>query len=307
MTTEFHDTLAYLDQVGPEPSGQLSGEPLRKANPLQLKQKRSLGGYAVGTHLHRQFDQLLICERGAGSILLEDGRHEFQAPAVLVVPSLTLHSLAFDENSERWVVSIGKDYFRGLKERAPEFAEIMSRVRCLQFEAHDREYLELQHVLDKLEWEQRSSASCHEIVTEALLIDLLVGVLRKIQDREPAVVGEEASEQDLHESFTRLLEEHHTENWTLQKFADTLGIRVSRLRAACHTVSGESPIKIINTRILMEAKRCLTHTDLSISEVACRLGFEDASYFSRFFKSRCGQTPSEYKSSKKGNKIALGA
>ena len=302
MTTEFHDTLAYLDVNEAEPSFQLSGEPSKRPNPLQLKQKRSLGGYAVGAHLHRQFDQLLICERGAGSILLDDCRHEFQAPAVLVVPSLTLHSLSFDENSERWVVSIGKDYFQALKGRTPEFAEIMSRVRCIQFEPHDREYLELQHVLDKLEWEQRRNASCHEIIIEALLIDLLVGVFRKIQDREP----EEASEQDIHVSFTRLVEEHHTENWTLQQFADTLGVSVARLRSACHSVSGESPIKIINTRILLAAKRYLTHMDLSVSEVACRLGFEDASYFSRFFKSRCGQTPSDYKATKKDNKASLG-
>ncbi len=80
---------------------------------------------------------------------------------------------------------------------------------------------------------------------------------------------------------------------------------VPRLRSACHSVSGESPIRIINTRILLEAKRCLTHTNLSVSEIACRLGFQDASYFSRFFKSRCGQTPTLYKASKNGSRRVL--
>jgi AraC family transcriptional activator of pobA len=300
MTTAFHDTLGHIDEIAFTPGDVPGGEKRKSVNSVLLKQKRSVGCYAVETHAHRQFEQLIICERGVGSILLEGGRQTFQAPAILVVPSLIVHALAFDENSERWVVSVATNHFQEITTRAPEFSEIFCRARCTQFAAHDREYLELQHVLDKLDWEQRRSARCHEIVTEALLMDLLVGVLRRIQDGKPRNVAENASDQEVHGSFSRLVEEHHTENWSLQKFADALNVSVPRLRAACHSMSGESPIRIINTRILLEAKRCLTHTNLSVSEIACLLGFEDASYFSRFFKSRCGQTPTAYKVSKRG-------
>jgi AraC family transcriptional activator of pobA len=298
MTTSLNDTLAHLDETIPTLGETYGAVHKRPTNPLNLKQKRSLGPYSVEPHIHRHFEQLIICERGAGSITLEDGCHTFQAPAILVVPSLVVHGLSFDENSERWVVSLAKIYFQGITERAPEFAEIFARGREIPFLPHDREYLEIQHALDKLDWEQRRSASCREIVIEALLIDLLVGVLRRIQDTKAPDVDEDASDQDVHRSFNRIVEEHHTENWSLQQFADALHVSVPRLRAVCHSVSGESPIKIINTRILLEAKRCLAHTDLSMAEIASRLGFKDASYFSRFFKSRCGQTPTVYKASK---------
>jgi AraC family transcriptional activator of pobA len=299
MTSAFHDTLAHLDEIAFVGSDNSSAEHRNSINPLQLKQKRSFGGYAVGTHIHRQFEQLIICERGAGSILLDDGHHAFQAPAILIVPALTVHALAFDDNSERWVVSVGKNYFKTITTRAPEFSELLSRVRCIEFAAHDREYVELQHVLDKLDWEQGRSARCHEIATEALLIDLLVGVLRRVKDSVPRNIAEQVSDPDLHSGFNKLVDEHYAENWSLQKFAETLGVSVPRLRAVCHSVSGESPIKIINTRILQEAKRCLTHTSLSVADIASQLGFQDASYFSRFFRSRCGQTPTLYKSSKR--------
>lgn len=300
MTTPFNDPLAHLHDSTPDPGEPVSGAKRKPVNPLLLKQKRSLGRYIVDPHVHRQFEQLVICERGSGSILLEDGRHGLQAPAILVVPSLTVHALSFDENSERWVVSVAKSYFQEIIARAPEFLEIFSRGRCIQFAPHDREYLELQHVLEKLDWEQKRSARCREIVTEALLIDLLVGILRRIQDDKARDVADHPSDGDVHRSFTGMVEEHHTENWSLQRFADALNVSVPRLRAVCRSVSGESPIRIINTRILLEAKRCLTHTNLSVSEIASRLGFKDASYFSRFFKSRCGQTPTLYKAGKKG-------
>jgi len=300
MTIPFNDPLDHFDHGTPAASATPGGGKSQAANPLLLKQKRSLGRYAVDPHLHRQFEQLIICERGAGTLVLDEGRYSFEAPAILVVPSLTVHGLCFDDSSERWVVSVARSYFQEITMHAPEILEVLAGGRCIRFSAHDREYLELQHVLEKLEWEQKRSARCREIVTEALLIDLLVGVLRKIQDDRARDMAESASDAEVHRNFTKLVEEHHSENWSLQRFAEALSVSVARLRTACRNTGGESPIRIINSRILLEAKRYLTHTALSVSEIAHRLGFADASYFSRFFKARCGHTPTLYKASKRG-------
>lgn len=300
MTIPFNDPLGQFDHGSVAASEAPSGGKSKLAHPLLLKQKRSLGRYAVAPHLHRQFEQLIICERGAGTLLLEDGRHAFEAPAILVVPSLLVHGLSFDDSSERWVVSVARSYFQEITMRAPDISEVFSRGESVRFAAHDREYLELQHVLEKLEWEQKRSARCREVVTEALLVDLLVGVLRKIQDDRARDIAENASDEEVHRNFTKMVEEQYAANWSLQKFADALSVTVPRLRTACRNTGGESPIRIINSRILLEAKRYLTHTPLSVAEIAHRLGFEDASYFSRFFKSRCGQTPTLYKAGKRG-------
>lgn len=300
MTMPFNDPLGSLDHGAGAANETVAGGNSRPANSLLLKQKRSLGRYFVDPHLHRQFEQLIICERGAGTLLVDQSRHTFEAPAVLVVPSLIVHGLSFDDSSERWVVSVAKSYFQEITMRAPDISEVFSRGSCVRFGPHDRDYLELQHVLEKLEWEQKRSARCREIVTEALLIDLLVGVLRKIQGERARHIAENACDEQVHQNFMKMVEEHHTENWSLQKFAEALNVSVPRLRAACCNTVGESPIRIINSRILLEAKRYLTHTTLSVAEIAHRLGFEDASYFSRFFKSRCGQTPTLYKASKRG-------
>ena len=300
MTLPFNDPLGEFDPGIVVPSEAPSGAKSKPAHPVLLKQKRSLGRYVVEPHLHRQFEQLIICDRGAGTLVLDEGHHTFEAPAILIVPSLVVHGLSFDDSSERWVVSVAKSYFQEITMRAPDISEVFARGECVRFAAHDREYLELQHALEKLEWEQKRSARCSEVVTEALLIDLLVGVLRKIQDDRARDIAENASDEEVHRNFTKTVEEHHTENWSLQKFADALGVSVPRLRTACRNTGGESPIRIINSRILLEAKRYLTHTPLSVAEIAHRLGFEDASYFSRFFKSRCGQTPTLYKAGKRG-------
>ena len=59
--------------------------------------------------------------------------------------------------------------------------------------------------------------------------------------------------------------------------------------------SGKPAISHIHERLILEAKRLLFHTDGSVKEIAYDLGFEDDSYFNRFFKRITQQTPSEYR------------
>ncbi len=54
-------------------------------------------------------------------------------------------------------------------------------------------------------------------------------------------------------------------------------------------------MKIINDRIILEAKRQLCYTDLKIKEIAFRLGFDDPSYFVKLFKRQTGILPAEFR------------
>lgn len=59
-----------------------------------------------------------------------------------------------------------------------------------------------------------------------------------------------------------------------------------------------TPLQIINDRIVLEAKRQLQHTSLNITEISYNLGFEDPSYFVKFFKRLAGSMPSEFRKRK---------
>ena len=51
---------------------------------------------------------------------------------------------------------------------------------------------------------------------------------------------------------------------------------------------------LIAERITLEAKRLLIHSKYTVTEVASELGYDDTSYFSRFFKKNCGETPIQF-------------
>ena len=70
---------------------------------------------------------------------------------------------------------------------------------------------------------------------------------------------------------------------------------VSGFRSSFKAYSGMSPKDYINTIRMREAMRLLATTDTSVENIALMCGYSDAMYFSRFFRSKTGQSPREYR------------
>jgi len=77
-------------------------------------------------------------------------------------------------------------------------------------------------------------------------------------------------------------------------YASELNISTKHLNKIVMNTVGKTTTDVIHQRILLEAKRLLTHGELTVQEIAFELGYEDASYFSRFFKNKIGVSPSYF-------------
>ncbi len=95
--------------------------------------------------------------------------------------------------------------------------------------------------------------------------------------------------------FQELIEKHFIELKTPKEYADLMNITPNYLNSLSKAKSGKAAGELIRQRILLEAKRSLAHTQLSVSEVAFKLGFQDNSYFGRYFKKYTNLTPLEFK------------
>jgi AraC-like DNA-binding protein len=87
----------------------------------------------------------------------------------------------------------------------------------------------------------------------------------------------------------------YTQQHEVAAYADMLNISAGHLSEVVKEQSGKPAIAHIHERLILEAKRLLFHTDNSMKEIAFHLGFEDASYFSRFFRRITGHTPLQYR------------
>jgi AraC-like DNA-binding protein len=106
---------------------------------------------------------------------------------------------------------------------------------------------------------------------------------------------ESAPGRALLKKYLSKIEGSYKETHNVTAYADMLNISAGHLSEVVKQQSGKPAIAHIHERLVLEAKRLLFHTEQSIKEIAFQLGFEDASYFNRFFKRNTGHTPAEYR------------
>lgn len=133
-----------------------------------------------------------------------------------------------------------------------------------------------------------------EITTE-LLRQLLGGILLRIA-RLPAPGGapSPAAEQP-YRLFQHELERSFTQRRQAHDYATRLGYSLKTLNRACRRATGRTAKQLIEARVALEAKRLLVHTDVPVATISRRLGFTEATNFSKFFTRETGQTPGTFR------------
>lgn len=91
------------------------------------------------------------------------------------------------------------------------------------------------------------------------------------------------------------IEDRFREGTPLAVAARTAGVSRSHLCRIFKRVTGVSLKRFLTRRRIQTAKALLRDRAMSIHQVACRVGFRDASHFDRVFRRWEGQTPSRYR------------
>jgi AraC family transcriptional activator of pobA len=103
-----------------------------------------------------------------------------------------------------------------------------------------------------------------------------------------AGVGEEHA---LAQRFQALVETSYRSHRPLSFYAAQLNCTERTLARHVRGATGMTPMQLINRRLLVEARRLLRFTNARCTDVAAELGFEDPSYFSRFYLRMAGVRP----------------
>jgi AraC-like DNA-binding protein len=96
-------------------------------------------------------------------------------------------------------------------------------------------------------------------------------------------------------AFRDLLETAHAEHHEVAWYAERLGWSARTLARATKAATGRTPKELVDERVLLEARRLLAHSDLSVARVGEAIGFDDASNFGAWVRLRAGQTPAAFR------------
>ena len=135
-----------------------------------------------------------------------------------------------------------------------------------------------------------------QVCARPRLAHCLAALLVQLALVEPA--GSAPAREPTHEAYAWFRDhiEEHFRSWhQVSQYADRLGYSTRTLNRLARQHTGLSAKQLIDERVVLEAKRQLSHADASVSEIAEQLGFDDASNFSSYFRRQTQLTPGTFR------------
>jgi AraC family transcriptional activator of pobA len=252
--------------------------------------------WKISPHVHRTLHQLIFVMRGRGVSLAEGAIVQYSPPALVVVPAGTVHGFDFEPGTHGFVVSMTDDLPREISQREPGIGALFRNPATVEFQGEALRATDLTQSFKMLAREFARMPPGHALALEGLLTVILANVLRLSRTSAESADAAAGRHRLLVMRFRELIESAFRGDWALADYASALNVSHSRLRNACLSITEQSPMQIVHARILLEAKRQLLYTSMSVSEIAYALGFDDPAYFTRFFSRRTGISPRTFRS-----------
>jgi len=159
----------------------------------------------------------------------------------------------------------------------------------------DEQSESMRNILEEMKNEIIQEDSATEEMLRILLKKIIIKSTRIWKQAHQ--VADESTKQDLEFSrkFSQLVEWHYTSRHMVSDYAEMLSITPKALNKRISKYSKISPNDIIKNRIILEAKRLLVHTNLSVKEIGYKLGYDDPAYFIRLFLKQTEVSPQGFR------------
>lgn len=234
---------------------------------------------------------------GAGSITSELEEISFSSTCIVWSPWSKDRMLRITAGSVGFQFSLTSDALSNAIGHSAESSELrMLSDRRITAQLGDQKNVisDATHAFSLITREVESPGSGSSLMIEAQVRAILVILWRNTADQGDTARGTGHAARIL-QHFRQLVETHFRDRWPIVQYATEIGISPDRLHDICTRHLNRSPRKLVQERIIYEAKLMLENTTLSADQIAGRLGYRDVGHFSRFFKSKVDLPPAAYR------------
>lgn len=264
--------------------------PMPNAMPFAIGTFDTIGPMSRADFPHRHtFYEIVHVTAGTGAHVVDLARWELRPPHLGVIAPGQVHHWEGARGLAGSVVLFTEDFLLD----HPGDRELLRRLgerpwRDLDGPTHER----TARLIADLDDEYRTGAEGFAGVLRALLHVLVVRAVRlpgPAPARPPSRPGAVAAE------FLRLIHRNDPALWSVSGCADRIGVSGGYLTEAVKEATGRTPGRLIREARTHEAKRLLARTDLTVRQVAGRVGLADPAYFCRFFRRETGVSPGDFR------------
>jgi AraC family transcriptional activator of pobA len=245
--------------------------------------------WTIQPHRHLDLSHVILIATGGGVMDAETGEVEFEAPCLLFVPSGIVHGFRWHRESSGSVITLARTWLDAILGRDPALPRLFAKPCAVRVNAQDR--VEIEAHVASMSRELNWTAPGRVAAIEAGLLAILVRALRRSEREAGAVPAVMRHHPALVARLREQIEQRFRLREPIAEHARKLGVSETTLRHACARVTGIAPAAMLDERTMLEARRMLIYSDLSVAEIGYGLGFEDPAYFSRFFRRHAGSSP----------------
>ncbi|WP_347049344.1 helix-turn-helix domain-containing protein [Flavobacterium olei] len=154
---------------------------------------------------------------------------------------------------------------------------------------------DIQKIIGEIKAEMEDEDSNTEEMLRILLKLIILKSTRIWKQQHLLSEKDQQSDVQFLRKFSKLVEQHYKTHHTVSDYAEMLFLTPKNLSKKIGLVSKDTPNDIIKNRIILESKRLLAHTALSVKEIAFSLNYDDDAYFIRFFTKSTGISPLSFR------------
>ena len=253
-----------------------------------------LAGKDMVQQLHRH-DYFLIFafKKGSGSHEIDFTSYEISDNSFFLMRPGQVHQITLKAGSTGYLMQFSTDFYYPNDIASGQLLRKASSKNLCQLD--DRRDKKLFAILNYIFQEYADKEEGYKEVVKANLGIFFIEFVRHRQDNKTPADSSTLYTQERIEKFLELLEKNISKFKQVSQYADMLNMTTYQLNAITKSSLNKTCSELINEHIILEAKRNLLATSNQVNQIADFLGYEDISYFIRFFKKHTGYSPEVFR------------
>lgn len=249
-------------------------------------------------HKH-DFFQIMLVTKGTGKHQIDFKKYTIKENQIFIMKPGQVHSWNLNKSIDGYIIEFNRESLQ-----VENFGEtdLLNRIQFLPDVLNLKKsniHKSINKMAEVMYEEFQGKAELHDICLRNYLSGLMVQLIRESKIFEV----EQKKTFTNPELFRMLVEKHFRTEHRVEFYASKLKMSPKALTMQVSRAFGKSPRYLIQERFIMEAKRYLAFSGLSIAQIGHELGFQDANYFSRFFKNHEKITPGDFRKTLKTKEV----
>ncbi len=249
-------------------------------------------------HRHDFFNLIYIAQ-GSGTHDIDYCRYYVKPKQMFFMNDGQVHDWSFSDDTIGYTLFFKKEFYEVIEKKLslpalPFFNLNSNNIPYVVFS--DEQSVILEQFFEMILKEFKEAKLYNESVIKLILKMILINSLRIYENCNPQNASS-LNFTKIHK-FETLIDQNYKSIKSVKDYASLLNISAYYLNAICKDTLGRTSGDMIRDRVILEAKRLLLHTSISVCEAAYQLGYEDCSYFIRLFKKNTELSPEKFRTLK---------